>query len=165
MAGIGSHQSAKMINDEWLTPPSIIEKLKPFDLDPCAPINRPWPTAKHHYTRESCGLKNVWFGFVWCNPPYGSQTEQWLEKMNEHKNGIALIFARTDTSMFFNQVWYNASALLFIKGRLFFHYVDGSKAKANSGAPSVLVAYGKEAAIRLKNSGIEGKFIPLINNL
>jgi len=27
--------------DEWLTPPYIIKALGEFDLDPCAPINRP----------------------------------------------------------------------------------------------------------------------------
>ena len=39
-------------NDTWLTPPSIITSLGEFDLDPCSPINRPWPTAKEHYTIE-----------------------------------------------------------------------------------------------------------------
>lgn len=24
-------------NDEWLTPPEIVEALGPFDLDPCSP--------------------------------------------------------------------------------------------------------------------------------
>ena len=26
---------------EWLTPPEVIAALGEFDLDPCAPINRP----------------------------------------------------------------------------------------------------------------------------
>ena len=37
-------------NDEWLTPPDIIKALGEFDLDPSSPINRPWETAKKHYT-------------------------------------------------------------------------------------------------------------------
>ena len=36
--------------DEWLTPPEITTDLGPFDLDPCSPIKRPWPTAENHYT-------------------------------------------------------------------------------------------------------------------
>lgn len=48
MNGIGSHQSARMLNDEWLTPPNIIINLGPFDLDPCAPVIRPWNTAIKH---------------------------------------------------------------------------------------------------------------------
>jgi hypothetical protein len=38
---LSGHQSARMKNDEWLTPPEIIHALGLFSLDPCAPINRP----------------------------------------------------------------------------------------------------------------------------
>ena len=68
--GIGGHQSAKMKNDEWLTPLHLLRPLGTFDLDPCAPIVRPWDTARHHYTKEDDGLKKEWFGRVWLNPPY-----------------------------------------------------------------------------------------------
>ena len=161
MKGIGSHQSAKMKNDEWLTPPDIIEKLGYFDLDPCSPIIRPWETAKLHYTSENDGLLQEWFGRVWCNPPYGLEATKWLNKLANHDNGIALIFARTETKMFFDEVWNKADSLLFLEGRLYFHYVDGKKAKANAGAPSVLIAYGSENSEILKLSGIKGKFIKL----
>lgn len=157
--GIGTHQSARMMKDEWLTPPEILDALGPFDLDPCAPITRPWEMARHHYTIEDAGLMREWFGRVWLNPPYGSQTGVWLEKLAAHGNGIALIFARTETEMFFSQVWHKASALLFIEGRLYFYHADGTKAAANSGAPSVLIAYGSENAERLKTAGIRGTYI------
>ena len=150
-----------MIKDEWLTPPSIIEALGPFDLDPCAPVNRPWPTAKKHFTIEDNGLLQPWDEYVWCNPPYGRYTVRWLERMSMHNDGLALIFARTDTDMFFKYVWETASALLFIKGRLHFHHVSGERVKTNSGAPSVLIAYGPYAHIRLHASKIKGKFIQL----
>ena len=159
--GIGSHQSAKMGKDEWLTPPEIITFLGPFDLDPCSPINRPWDTAKNHFTIEDDGLTKEWTGKVWCNPPYGIETSKWLNKLADHGNGIALIFARTETKMFFDHVWNKADSLLFIEGRLYFHHVDGTRAKANSGAPSVLVAYGKENTEILKKSTISGKLITL----
>lgn len=159
--GMGSHQSAAMLNDEWLTPPCIIESLGEFDLDPCAPITRPWDTAKKHYTVIDNGLSQKWEGRVWCNPPYGLEAAKWLNKLAEHGQGIALIFARTETKMFFKEVWPKASAVLFLEGRLYFHYVDGTKAKANSGAPSVLVAYGFEDAEALKTCGLRGKYIAL----
>ena len=159
--GMGSHQSAKMKNDEWLTPPEIIKSLGSFDLDPCSPIDRPWPTAGKHYTIQDNGLMLPWEGRVWCNPPYGREAEEWIERLAAHGNGIALIFARTETEMFFRQVWGKADAILFIQGRLFFHYVDGRKAKANSGAPSCLIAYGKENVKALEHSGIAGKLICL----
>jgi len=150
-----------MITDEWLTPPEIIEALGLFDLDPCFLKDRPWDTAKTHYTIEDNGLWEPWFGRIWLNPPYGKDTAVWLEKLANHGNGIALIFARTETKMFFKYVWDVADAILFIRGRLFFHYPDGTKAKANSGAPSVLIAYGLKNAKILENSNIDGKFISL----
>jgi len=161
--GIGSHQSAKMKKDEWLTPPHIIKSLGEFDLDPCAPIVRPWDTAKNHYTIEDDGLKKDWFGRVWCNPPYGLQAAEWLNKCAEHGNCIALIFARTETRMFFEHVWNKADAILFIEGRLFFHHGNGEVSKANSGAPSVLIAYGANNIWSLKSSKISGRLV-VINN-
>lgn len=162
---MGGHQSASAMKDEWLTPPSIISDLGEFDLDPCAPIDRPWNMADLHYTVKDNGLSLPWFGRVLCNPPYGLEAARWLERLADHGNGIALIFARTETRMFFDHVWSKASALLFIEGRLYFHHVDGSRAKANAGAPSVLVAYGYENRAALKSSGIPGKFVCLMGGV
>lgn len=33
--------------DEWLTPPWLLSRLGSFDLDPCASVNRPWPTTSN----------------------------------------------------------------------------------------------------------------------
>lgn len=134
--------------DEWLTPPYIVDALAPFDLDPCAPVNRPWNTAWNHYTVEDDGLSKEWHGFVWCNPPYGTQTGLWLEKMAKHNRGIALVFARTDTKMFHEQIFGKATSVFFIKGRLKFYSVEGREADS-AGAPSCLVAYGYEARNRI----------------
>lgn len=150
--------------DEWLTPPKIISELGPFDLDPCSPINRPWNTADHHYTVEDDGLNKEWFGLVWCNPPYGRETSKWLERCKQHNNTIVLIFARTETKMFFEHVWNSADAVKFIQGRLRFYSVDGKQADS-AGAPSVLIAYGKQAENRLYESKIKGKFMPIVKQL
>ena len=158
---IGGHHSPVMKNDEWLTPPHVLEALGSFDLDPCAPICRPWDTASQHYTTEDNGLACSWRGRVWCNPPYGPAAAHWLAKLAAHGNGIALIFARTETRMFFEHVWSKASGLLFLEGRLHFHHVDGGRAPANSGGPSVLVAYGVSNAMRLRDCGLAGHFVPL----
>jgi len=164
--GIGSHQSRNMRTDEWLTPKWITDTLGPFDLDPCSPIIRPWDTARVHYTLSTelfqpDGLSQPWFGRIWLNPPYGKHTGVWLKKLSDHGNGIALIFARTETEMFFNYVWNKANSILFIKGRVFFCFADGKQAKTNSGAPSCLVAYGKNNTQKLKDSGIEGKLLQI----
>ena len=141
---LSSHQSARMKNDEWLTPPpEILAPLGSFDLDPCAPIQRPWATALTHYTTETDGLNREWFGRVWMNPPFGNQAIHWMRKLADHGNGIALIPARTETRMFYETVWEKADAVCFLKGRPHFHYVDGLRAKADSGAPICLIAYGQ----------------------
>lgn len=161
MRGIGSHQSARMVSDEWLTPPEIIKSLGVFDLDPCAPVQRPWDMAKKHYTVKDNGLLQPWEGRVWCNPPYGRSTGEWLQKCAMHGDAVALIFARTETEMFFRWVWEQATALLFLRGRLTFYRPDGRVASANAGGPSVLVAYGYANAGALLNSGLRGKFVLL----
>ena len=151
---LSGHQSARMLNDEWLTPPEIIKACGEFDLDPCAPIVRPWDTARQHFTVQDDGLSQPWHGRVWCNPPFGREAIKWLRRMAEHGNGIALIPARTETVMFYETVWGAADAVLFIKGRPHFHYVDGRRAAANSGAPICLVAYGLENVIWLRRSNL-----------
>lgn len=146
--------------DEWLTPPHIMDALGKFDLDPCAPIDRPWATADKHYTVENDGLSQVWSGRVFCNPPYGRETQKWLSKCAAHDNCIALVFARTETRMFFDSIWSQATAIFFIKGRLSFHSVDGKKG-GTAGAPSVLVAYGRENAEYLKGIKLSGCYVDL----
>ncbi len=166
--GIGGHTRPYEGNEEqWLTPPHIIKALGEFDLDPCAPIVRPWPTAKYYYTIEDDGFAQPWVGRCFVNSPYGPQTGQWLEKLANHANGIALVFGRTDTEFFHRMIFERAHAILFLEGRLFFHHVDGTRAKHNSGGPSVLVAYDDNSATHksntdyLRDSGLSGKLIVL----
>jgi hypothetical protein len=164
--GMGSHQSATMLKDEWLTPPEIITALggpQSFDLDPCAPINRPWDMAREHYTIIDNGLVKSWNGRVWFNPPYGSPNivGPWMRRMADHNYGIALTFARTETDLFFETVWERATAILFLRGRLYFHHTDGRRASANAGAPSALVAYGDYDAQILGECKINGQFLKL----
>ena len=145
---------------EWLTPPELVKSLGDFDLDPCSPINAPFLHAKTNFTPIDNGLVKEWFGRVYLNPPYGKGMELWLEKLKFHGNGIALIFARTETKCFFQHIWNDADAILFVKGRIKFYHVSGIQG-GTPGAPSVFIAYGKENAIALKDCGIEGRFLAL----
>lgn len=164
-AGMGSHQSARSQTDCWLTPPALIEALggaDSFDLDPCSLPERPWPTARAHYTEAENGLLLPWFGRVWLNPPYSvSALTRFLGRMAGHGQGTALIFARTETDAFHRFVWEAATGLLFLRGRLNFHAADGRRADANGGAPSVLIAYGCEDRDILAAAPIDGAFVPL----
>lgn len=169
LRAMGSHQSHDAETHTWLTPPHIIDALGPFDLDPCAaPEPRPWSTATIHWKREDNSLNRKWSGRVWLNPPYGakSQIGPWMRRIAEHGRGTALIFARTETAVFFETVWDRATAVLFFKGRLSFFRPDGTLPKSdqgggNAGAPSVLIAYGQDDADRLRTSGIPGRYVQL----
>ena len=96
----------------------LIRALGPFELDPCAPVVRPWPTANHHFTILDDGLSQQWFGRVWLNPPYGPHTGTWLERLAKHGNGVGLVFARTETRTWFDWIWNAADAVLFLEAEL-----------------------------------------------
>lgn len=111
---------------------------------------------------DANGLLIEWFGRVWMNPPYSSaEIGRWIHRLANHGRGTALIFARTETKMFQRQVWERAHGLLFLYGRLHFYTPDGRRAIKNSGAPSVLVAYGQDDLDRLAASGLDGALVPL----
>ncbi len=158
---VTSHERVDNGTEEWLTPPAIIRALGEFDLDPCAPVVRPWPTAAQHFTIYDNGLIQPWHGRVWLNPPYGNQAIRWMRRLVAHGDGIALLFARTETQMFFESVWDAADALLFMRGRIVFHRVSGAPAEFNAGAPTCLIAYGARNVDALAASGIEGKLVKL----
>ena len=147
---------------DWLTPPEIVAALEPFDMDPCASQYQPWKTATTQFTIDDDGLARAWNGRVWCNPPYGPHAEKFLKRMSEHGNGIALIFARTETKAFQAYCWKRASGMLFMAGRIKFR-LPGGGVSGPAGAPSVLVAYGEDNARILRCCGISGYFVRLSN--
>ena len=167
MTGIGGHHSARARSEDWITPPHVIAALggpQSFDLDPCAAVGQPWPTARASFTIKDNGLVREWRGRAWVNPPYSTgKIDRFMGRLAAHGRGTALVFARTETAWFFNEVWARATALLFMKTpRLHFHRVDGSRAPHNCGAPTVLCAYGQDDADILHSCGINGQFVPLL---
>lgn len=148
--------------DVWLTPRYILESLgDDFDLDPAYSPPRPLYTAKNYYGEEEDGLKQPWFGKVFCNPPYGRMTGKFAEKAKTHDNSILLTFARTETLWWHTHVWNSASAIFFFKGRLKFINSETLTVGDASPAPSVLIAYGNTMADKLTLLNIEGKCVRL----
>lgn len=145
--------------EDWLTPPYVLKVLGAFDIDPCSPSPRPWDTARTHFCFADNGLSKDWNGRVWMNPPYGNQTELWMKKLAMHGNGIALIFARTETHSFFPWVWDFADGLFWLKGRLRFFTKEGVEG-GTAGSPSVLIAYGGGNADCLRKCGLSGHYQP-----
>lgn len=163
--GMGGHHKAGKGEAVWLSPPELVAALGPFDLDPCYSAPRPWATAAEHYGPEAAGglggLFAPWRGLVWCNPPYDQSVADWLARCADHGEAVALIFARTETDWFSAHVWGRAWGVMFLRGRLHFHYPSGQRARANSGAPSVLVAYGATACDRIRRAKLDGQWVDL----
>lgn len=80
--------------------------------------------------------------------------------MVENNNGIALLFNRCDSKMFQDVIFPNATAIMFLKGRIKFYRPDGTQG-GSPGTGSVLIAFGEENANILESSKIPGKFIRL----
>lgn len=163
LGGENRNMGGRQRETRWLTPPSIVTPLGDFDLDPCGAPGHELADTTYQIDNGEDGLNLPWFGRVWLNPPYGRAADLFLEKMVEHGKGTALLFARTETKSFQERVWGNATGALFLRGRITFLTSDGVPAKNSSGAPSVLIAYGKEDADQLKDSRIAGKYIDINN--
>jgi len=159
MTNFGGEQSVAG-TDVWLTPPDMVRALGKFDLDPCSAEVMPWELATNRYTEADDGLAQDWVGRVFMNPPYGRKLPPFLAKLADHGDGIALVFARTETRAFFESVWPRADAIMFLKGRVKFYRPDGTQA-GTSGSPSCLIAYGRANAAALADSGLSGVFINL----
>jgi phage N-6-adenine-methyltransferase len=153
-------KGAKIQSNDWWTPPEIFEKLNiNFDLDVASPVGGvDWIPAEKYYTKYDDGLKQDWFGTVWCNPPYGRETYKWLSKFINHNNGIALVFARTDTA-WFHELVVRADALMFTKGRITF-LKSGESSGNSSASGSMLIACGNKSVKAIEQSGL-GWFVKL----
>jgi hypothetical protein len=140
---------------EWYTPPAIFAALGlRFDLDPCCPPGGlPWIPTDHFYAPPVDGLTQSWFGRVWLNPPYGIPNHAWVDRLAEHGNGIALVFARTDSG-WWHRAARSSQAICFLSRRLVFVDRSGRPASNNGGAPSTLIAWGDGCATALRLAGL-----------
>jgi hypothetical protein len=75
--------------------------------------------------------------------------------MHEHRNGICLVFARTDCKWFHDYV-VKADAILFLKGRIKFVDGLGVTGEAGAGSGSMLIAWGKDNVEALKRMSAKG---------
>lgn len=126
--------------DLWATPQSFFDKYNEkymFTLDVCAlPENA---KCKKYFTPEMDGLKQVWQGVCWMNPPYGRNIGSWVKKAYESSlNGatvVCLLPSRTCTKWFHDYCL--KGKIEFIKGRLKFGDSNNS-----APFPSIIVIFG-----------------------
>jgi phage N-6-adenine-methyltransferase len=155
-----THETSSSISVSWYTPKSIFDMLGlQFDIDVCSPPEGvPWIPTKEYFSLPQDGLTEEWRGLIWCNPPYGKESIAWLDKMNNHRNGIALVPARTGTK-WFQKYAKESDAFLLLKGRI--QFVDGlnKTQKGGNTVGSVLIAWGNIAVKSLYNAKEYGVFV------
>jgi phage N-6-adenine-methyltransferase len=125
------HMSNNSGNNEWFTPPHIIEICRKImgsiDLDPATTdFANERIKAKVYYTIETNGLDKEWLGNVYTNPPYSKNLiKLFVEKIiNERKNYnqcCVLINNATETKWMQDLVK-RCDAICFLKGRV--KYLD-----------------------------------------
>ena len=132
--------------DQWATPQDFFDKLNEefhFTLDPCADeFNH---KCQKYFTEQQNGLLQDWANeIVFCNPPYGREIQNWVQKcFSEVRSGkclcaVMLIPARTDTQWFHKYI-YKQAEVRFIKGRLKF-----GDSKNSAPFPSMVVVFRKQ---------------------
>lgn len=118
-------------SDRWETPVALKDALYAefgLNYDPC-PLDG---------TMD--GLSTLfapWHGKrVFCNPPYGPQLGQWLERGFDAEVAVFLLPARTDTRWFHSYCLPHATEIRFLRGRLKF-----GGATINAPFPSMVVIF------------------------
>lgn len=105
------YNSADTKSNEHYTPKEIWQLAEEcfggtIDLDPCCNPGKANVRAGKHYREKDNGLSRMWFGNVFCNPPYGRDVHQWAEKARSEVNSgavkavIMLLAARPGTAAF-----------------------------------------------------------------
>ena len=127
-------------SDQWATPQDLFDKLNEiyhFELDVCADESN--HKCDKYFTVEQDGLKQLWKGICFMNPPYGREIGKWIKKAYESSlNGatvVCLLPSRTDTKWFHDYI-YNKAKIEFIKGRLKF-----GNSKNSAPFPSMIVVF------------------------
>lgn len=142
------HERANGATVDWFTPPDFFERLgMKFDLDPCAGHDdaqialRSSVPARIRYARADDGLSKPWLGRAFVNPPYGDAMIPFLHRLADHGDGVALVFARTETKAM-QDAMRRADLTVFMRDRLYFiRATDGYQGRAACG--SLLLVHGR----------------------
>ena len=142
--------------DTWLTPRYILSEIGTFDLDPCAAESNPfWTGTTAVMTKAEDGLRQIWHGRVFMNPPF-SNTVPWLEKHAEHGLGISLVPATLESGVWRKTVWPKAKCILLLAGRVRFCNPDGSNTTGRPLRPVSLIAWSDEDEFVLRRCALAG---------
>jgi phage N-6-adenine-methyltransferase len=114
------------VKQDWTTPQSLFNKINlEFNFEWDLAASETNAKCSKFFTKEQDGLKQIWDGVCWLNPPYGDKSSKmvdWIKKAyNDSKNNdkltvVMLIPARTNTK-WFHEYCMKAAELKFILGR------------------------------------------------
>lgn len=130
-----AHVSHNSGNNEWYTPPEIIERarnvLDYFDLDPASnPVAQATVKATRYYSAENSGLDKPWFGRIWLNPPYSAALiKQFAAKMVDevfqgHVEEAVILTNNASETAWFHDFASVSSMICFPRGRIKFWHPD-----------------------------------------
>lgn len=144
----GCHVSANSGENEWYTPPEIIEAAREvmgvIDLDPAScQTAQANVKAKRFYTADDDGLSKKWTGNVWLNPPYskdliGAFAAKVVAEAGRVRQAIVLVNNATDTA-WFHDLASVASAVCFLRGRV--KFLDKTGKPANTPVQGQAIVY------------------------
>ena len=163
------HVSNNSGENEWYTPPDIIERarlvLGTIDLDPASSdAAQETVKAAHYFTRETDGLSQEWFGQVWMNPPYAQPLiQQFVDKLlasPDVTGYLVLVNNATETRWGADLISRPSTQVCFPTGRVRFFDSEGGL----RGAPlqgQMLIGWGVECrSIQAWVRGIRASAMP-----
>ena len=133
---------------EWETPPVLFAALDAefgFTLDVCARLEN--AKCDRFFSPEDDGLEQEWDGVCFCNPPYGRQIGEWMEKAYRESRRpgtvvVCLVHARADTDWWHRWAM-KAAEVRFVRGRIAFLGAD--RKPHHAPFPSVLLVFRSDS--------------------
>lgn len=139
-----NHGALGTSENEWYTPIQYIEAarevMRGIDLDPAtSDVAQRAIQAQSFFTKQQDGLKQVWHGRIWLNPPYAQPLiHEFIEKLiaeatvGNIAQAIVLTHNSTDT-LWFHRLEEIATRICFTKGRIAFVDKDGDHCAPTQG--------------------------------
>lgn len=166
----GCHVSANSGENEWYTPPEVIEAARDvmgsIDLDPASCETAQGNVkAKRFYAADDDGLSKKWTGNVWLNPPYskdliGQFAAKAVAESSRFNQAIVLVNNATDTA-WFHELASVASAICFLRGRVKFLDKTGKPANTPVQGQAILYIGSDVEHFRSRFSGLGVVVLPV----